>query len=137
MSDIVVLDASAACNIARHTPEGLEYASVLAGASLIVTAGLYCAECANVLGRYVRLKMCSADEAKQQFRLALDLPAACIPCDSLAEQAMELSLKHGCKAYDMFYLALAKELGSALITGDKGLAHWAGIENVPCKGNRV
>ena len=122
MSGLYVIDACVACDIVRQSPASHMYEAILETANNVIAPSLYCAECANVIGRYVRSGKCTKSLAMKQYQAALELIYGYVSCESLAQSAMSLSLQHGHKAYDMFYLALAQETGATLLTSDIRLA---------------
>lgn len=135
MNGLCVIDACIACDIVRQAPTAPAYESLLETASNVVAPSLYCAECANVIGRYVRSGNCTKKLAMEQYQAALELIYGYVSCESLAQQAMSLSLMYGHKAYDMFYLALAQKTGAALLTSDTRLITIAkniGVATVTC-----
>ena len=122
MNGLYVIDACVACDIVRRAPTASSYELLLEAANSVISPGLYCAECANVIGRYVRSGNCTKSLAMKQYQAALELIDGYVSCESLAKSAMSLSLLYGHKAYDMFYLALAQETGATLLTSDIRLA---------------
>ena len=122
-----VVDASVAVKI--FVPESLsaEAQTVFArftrenGAELIVP-DLFFIECANVFWKWVRRSAYPAKAAQKHLRDLTSLGLTAIPAQVLANDALEIALKHRVTAYDACYIAAAVQLGLPLITADEKLA---------------
>jgi predicted nucleic acid-binding protein len=62
----------------------------------------------------------SEDRAGEMLANFLTMPIVCVPTSGLMPDAW--MLRHNLTAYDACYVALARYLGSALITGDRRVA---------------
>ena len=77
-------------------------------------------EIAQVLRRYVRSAIISADRGAEAVSDFLDLPLTRYPHFVLLTRVWEM--RHNVTAYDAAYLALAEALDAPLITRDRALA---------------
>jgi predicted nucleic acid-binding protein len=77
-------------------------------------------EIAQVLRRYVRSGVISAERGAEAFSDLLDFPLTRYPHFVLLTRIWEM--RHDLTAYDAAYLALAEALGGRLITRDRALA---------------
>jgi predicted nucleic acid-binding protein len=121
-----VVDASVAVKI--FVPEALstEAQAVFArfaqenGAELVVP-DLFFVECANVFWKWVQRSAYSAKAAQEHLRDLTGLGLTAIPTQALADDALDIALKHRVTAYDACYIAAASQLQLPLITADEKL----------------
>ncbi len=121
-----VVDASVAVKI--FVPEALsaEAQTVFArfaqenGAELIVP-DLFFIECANVFWKWVQRSAYPARAAQEHLRDLTGLGLTAVPTQVLAEDALDIALKHRITAYDACYIAAAAQLRLPLITADEKL----------------
>lgn len=143
-----VVDASVAVKI--FVPEALspEAEAVFTrftsenGAAMVVP-DFFFIECANVFWKWVRRSAYPAKAAQEHLRDLTCLGLTAIPTQVLADDALEIALKHRVTAYDACYLAAASQLRLPLITADEKLAkqiakgpydiHWLGDVEVAAK----
>lgn len=122
-----VVDASVAVKL--FVPEALsaEAQTVFArfaqesGAELIVP-DLFFIECANVLWKWVQRSSYPAKAAQEHLRDLTGLGLTVVPTQVLADDALDIALKHRITAYDACYIAAAAQLRLPLITADEKLA---------------
>ena len=121
-----VVDASVAVKI--FVPEALsaEAQEIFArfasenGAELIVP-DLFFIECANVFWKWVQRSAYPAKAAQEHLHDLTGLGLTAIPTQVLADDALEIALKHRVTAYDACYIAAASQLRLPLITADEKL----------------
>lgn len=121
-----VVDASVAVKL--FVPEALsaEAQAVFArfasenGAELIVPDFFYI-ECANVFWKWVQRSAYPAKAAQEHLRDLTGLGLTALPTQILAEDALDIALKHRITAYDACYVAAASKLRLPLITADEKL----------------
>ena len=115
------MDASAILEVLLQTPAARRVSRVLFAASQTLHAPhLIDLEIAQVLRRYVRSAILSADRGAEALSDFLDLPLTRYPHFVLLSRVWQL--RHNLTAYDVAYLALAEALDAPLITRDRALA---------------
>jgi predicted nucleic acid-binding protein len=77
-------------------------------------------EIAQVLRRYVRTSIISADRGTEALADLIDFPLTRYPHNVLLLRIWQM--RHGLTAYEAAYLALAEALDAPLITSDRALA---------------
>jgi predicted nucleic acid-binding protein len=88
-----------------------------------VVPDLFWAEIGNFLWksiRYARLTTANAQSALEELK-SRHLEA--VPCASLVDAALEIAVGYQRSAYDSFYVALAVQVKTELITADEKLAN--------------
>ncbi len=110
----VVLDASAAMAVAqKYSPSQLDKASQ------VLVPDVFVAEITNAVWKLFHFQKFSQADAEHILDRALFLPDVIVPASNLYRDAFALARSTGHPAYDMFYLALAKEEGATIWTLDK------------------
>lgn len=128
---IVVLDASAAIEIAlsRHNAE--LYEMKIEKASKVMTSELYKAETANVLWKYNIAGLLNREEVQKRLRYCDELIDEYIDISENNEEALNEGIRMKHSVYDLLYLVIARRNGAILLTQDKRLneiAKEAGVE---------
>lgn len=114
-----VVDASVAIKLVIDEPRS-EQALPLRDHDLFAPDLMF-AEITNILWKEVRRGDLTAEMLATATALFQQAPIKSIPCQSLADEALDLALSLDHPAYDMFYVALARLLGVPLITADMKL----------------
>ena len=94
------------------------------GAELIVP-DFFFIECANVFWKWVRRSAYPEKDAQEHLHDLTGLGLTAIPAQLLADNALEIALKHQITAYDACYMAAAAQLRLPLITADEKLVRQA------------
>jgi predicted nucleic acid-binding protein len=84
---------------------------------------LFYIECANVLWKYVRANLYTAQQIQSDL---IDLKALRFQVTStkdLMTEAVQIGLKHGITAYDGCYVALSQQVSAPLLTLDERLVN--------------
>jgi predicted nucleic acid-binding protein len=84
---------------------------------------LFYIECANVLCKYVRANLYTAEQAKADVIDLQALRLQVTSTQSLMAEAAEIGLKYGTSAYDACYVALSQQMDAPLLTLDKRLVN--------------
>ncbi len=121
-----VVDASAAVKI--FVPEALsaQAQEVFArfalenGAELIVP-DFFFVECANVFWKWVQRSAYPDKDVQAHLRDLTSLGLTVIPAQAIAEETLEIALKHRITVYDACYVAASKQTRLPLITADEKL----------------
>ena len=130
---MIVLDASAAIEWLLQSPAGIKIEKRLYSPSESLHAPhLLDVEVAQVLRRYVRRKIISAQRGQEALEDLADIPLTRYPHDFLIPRVWEL--RATLTAYDAVYVALAELVNAPLLTCDGKIAsasgHSANVEVV-------
>ncbi len=87
----------------------------------LIVPDFFFIECANVFWKWVRRSAYPGKDAQAHLRDLTGLGLAVIPAQLLAEEALEIALKHRITAYDACYVAASKQTRSPLFTADEQL----------------
>lgn len=117
----LVLDASAAIEVAMSRGKAAKFAQVLEEADEVLAPDLFVPEVVNTLWKYHQFEDLSQSACERALSHALSLVDAFVPCSDLYREAFLLARTARRSAYDMFYLALARREDAALLTTDKAL----------------
>ncbi len=129
---MIVLDASAAIEIAQQTEHGMRYENLMYSGEKIISVDLMNAEVAYVFSKYARLEACSDAQATALTRKAISLVDEYYDMSGLLVEAMNEGLRLHHSAYDMFYFVLARRTGATLFTHDNKLAKLCVQNGVNC-----
>jgi len=130
---VIVVDASAAIEWLLQSPAGIRIDKRMFSPSESLHAPhLLDVEVAQVLRRYVREKIITAQRGQEALEDLGDFPLSRYPHDFLIPRAWEL--RATLTAYDAVYVALAELLDAPLLTCDGRIAaaagHYANVEVV-------
>ena len=82
---------------------------------------LFYVECANVLCKYVRANLYTAEQIAADLNDLKSLRFQVTPTKHLIVKASEIALRYGVTAYDSCYVALSGQVNVPLLTLDKRL----------------
>jgi predicted nucleic acid-binding protein len=118
---LIVVDASAVLEVLLQTPAAESVSHRLfASGEILCAPHLLDVEAAQVLRRYARMGVISAERGAMALQDLAQFPLDRYPHDLLLPRIWEL--RHNLTAYDAVYLALAELLNAPLITRDHGIA---------------
>jgi predicted nucleic acid-binding protein len=127
---LIVLDASVA--VKWFLPEGAEILATEALALLrrfgkseiqIIVPDLFWVEFASVLWKAIRRRNYPKDSADAALASLKRFNFPTVPSLKLLDNAFQIATAHGRTVYDCFYVALAVQTNSQLITADERLAN--------------
>ena len=117
-----VLDASVVVNALVVTSPGGDLARAeMRGLSELQVPAIFRAEVTSALRRLVQIQALSVVRAVTALSSVLTMRTIQYPFEPFARRAWEL--RHQVTVYDAWYVALAEELGTELVTADKRLAN--------------
>jgi predicted nucleic acid-binding protein len=112
----VVLDTSAAIAHASALSFG-----ALEQATAILVPDVYVAEVTNAVWKMHSIGGLDLKLAQDLLHRTIRLPDSIVPGDLLYREAFQLAVDAKHAAYDMFYIALARQQSGTLMTQDKAL----------------
>ena len=129
---MIVLDCSAALEIALKTPRGLGMQSLFLLNEDVIAPEWFRAEVANSAWKYFHTKRMSEEEARRLMEDALSLPDRLVPIDDMLDEAFAESVALDHCVYDMLYLVLTRRNVATLATCDSALRDCCLKRNVNC-----
>ena len=118
---IVVLDASAACELLLHRPKAAAVDARLRSARQVLVPDLFVSEVANVFWKYVKAKELDLATAQTSLDLGVKLADQIIAASTLVQEALVTSAAAKHPIYDMMYIILARREGARLLSMDRKL----------------
>lgn len=118
---MIVLDASAAVNIAQGTEEGKAFEGLLFSGEKIISCDLMRVEVASALWKYVRAGLNTSEEARAKMNAILSLVDEFVPVEELGVEVLSESIRLDHSPYDIYYLVTARRTGATLMSTDKRL----------------
>ncbi len=129
---MIVMDCSAAVEIALNTEEGSVIARLIDPQERILAPTCFRVEVRNALWEYVHAGLLSREEALENAAFAEALITDFIePDDYVAEAFME-AINRNCPVSDMLYLCITRRNAATLFTTDHRLAHLCRETYVNC-----
>ena len=117
----VVLDASAAIEVALQRSRGMAFGAILKEADVVLAPDLFVPEVVNTIWKYHQFEHLSLDTCDRALEAALGLVDALVSSKEIYAEAFLLARTTHRPAYDMFYLALARREDATLLTADSQL----------------
>ena len=121
----VVLDASAAIEVALRRKQAARFASILEEADVVLAPDLFVPEVVNTIWKYHLFEHLSLSVCDRALEAALGLVDAFVSSKEVSSEAFLLARTARRPAYDMFYLALARREDAAFLTTDRALRNEA------------
>jgi predicted nucleic acid-binding protein len=87
----------------------------------LIVPDFFFVECANVFWKWVQRSAYPVKAAQEHLHDLAGLGLTAIPTQVLADDALDIALKHRVTAYDACYIAAASQLRLPLITADEKL----------------
>lgn len=126
----VVLDASAAIEVALGRKLGPRIAEILAEADIVLAPELFVPEVVNTIWKYHQFERMSLPACDWALETALGMVDTLVSTKEIWSEAFLLARTARKPAYDMFYLALASREDAALVTTDAALRKQAEAEGI-------
>jgi len=117
----IVLDASAAAQIAQKTSIGAEFLDVLLNEDRVLAPDLYAAEISNVMWKLSRADKANAAIYREMAQDCIDFVDIFTSSLELWQEALIEAQTREHSVYDMLYAILAKRNDARLLTVDKAL----------------
>ncbi len=116
---IVVLDASAAIEIALNKKYSVRFKEVLIQADLVLAPDTFPSEVTNVFWKYGFYSDLPLEKCESGINYCLDLIDDYISTENLCSEVFSESFKNKHPAYDIFYLVIARRKNASILTKDK------------------
>jgi predicted nucleic acid-binding protein len=117
----IVLDASAALEVALNRKRAADLSAHLDEADEVLAPDLFVPEVVNAIWKLHHFGHLSLSACDGALEVLLDFVDTLVSCKELYREAFLLSRTTRRPAYDMFYLALAAREDAALLTLDNAL----------------
>jgi len=128
----VVLDASAAAEIVIGRPKAEVLAALLADADSVRAPELFANEVTNLFWKYHRFGGMPVAACSRALGFALELPDFLVSAAPMCAEVLDLAMRTGHPAYDLFYLVLARRESALLLTMDRKLRSLCRRHGVSC-----
>jgi predicted nucleic acid-binding protein len=115
---IVVLDASAAIEIALNREYSTSFREVLRQSDLVLAPDTFPSEITNVFWKYAIYSDMPVEACEKGIDYCLDLIDDYIETTSLCREVFSESYKNNHSAYDLFYIVTARRYNASLLTRD-------------------
>jgi predicted nucleic acid-binding protein len=116
---IVVLDASAAIEIALNKSSAPFFKKTLLQSEVVLAPDTYPSEITNVFWKYGNFSGLSPELCEKGITYCIDLIDDYIPTVDLCKEVLAESLRTGHSAYDLFYLVVARRNSAGILSMDK------------------
>lgn len=129
---MIVLDASAACDMARKTEEGMAFRALMLSDEKVISCDLFRAEVVSVFRKLCRQELVTAEKAQNFLMETVALVDEYYPIEELQEEVLAESIRLNHSSYDMFYFVLARRFAATLFTLDRKLIKLCEDQGVQC-----
>ncbi len=128
----LVIDSSAAIQIAMGSAEGLAMSGMIAKGEEVFAPDFLKLECANGFWRYVRARKLTAKQARELYQDSVSLATRFVRQNDLIDEALHEAMRLDHPVYDVAYLVLARRLDATLLSLDSRLVNLCIQEGVDC-----
>lgn len=118
---IVLLDASAAIEIALNNEKSEIYKNYLEESDLVIAPNIYPSEITNVFWKYANYSKMPIEICEKGILYCLDLVDDYLETKNLCIEVFSESIKNKHSAYDLYYLVLARRNNASILSKDKKL----------------
>jgi predicted nucleic acid-binding protein len=116
---IIVIDASAAIEIALNKESGKCFQEILLESDLVIAPDTFPSEITNVFWKYAFHSNMEREKCEKGIDYCLDLVDDYIDTKSICREVFSESINNEHSSYDIFYLVVARRHNAAIITKDK------------------
>jgi Predicted nucleic acid-binding protein, contains PIN domain len=116
---IVVLDASAAIEIALQKESAKFFQDILLNSDLVIAPDTFPSEITNVFWKYGFYSDMDKEKCEKGIDYCLDLIDDYIDTKSICREVFFESMNNEHSSYDIFYLVVARRHNAGIITKDK------------------
>ncbi len=116
---IVVLDASAAIEIALGATNAEIFGKYLHDADIVIAPNVYPSEICNVFWKYATFSDLDPVKAQKGIDFCIDLVDEYVDTAPMWREVFAESVKYRHPVYDLFYLVLARRQNAILLTNDE------------------
>lgn len=129
---MIVLDSSAACDMARKTEEGMAFRALMLSEEKVISCDLLRAEVVSVFRKLCRQGLMTAEKAQMFCAESTALVDEFYPIEKFQEEVLAESIRLNHSSYDMFYFVLARRFAATLFTLDRKLIKLCEEQGVQC-----
>lgn len=129
---MIVLDSSAACDMARKTEEGMAFRALMLSGEKVISCDLLRAEAVSVFRKLCRKGLVTAEAAQHFCNKSVALVDEFYPIEDFQEEVLAESIRLNHSSYDMFYFVLARRYAATLFTLDRKLIRLCEEHGVQC-----
>lgn len=116
---IIVLDASAAVEIALNRAHSTQLREILRKADLVLAPDTFPSEITNVFWKYASFSAMPIDQCEKGIDYCIDLIDEYRETKTMCREVFAESLNNHHPSYDLFYLVLARRFNASILTIDK------------------
>ena len=132
---IIVLDASAALEIALNKKDSHRFRESLLQAGLVLAPDTFPSEITNTFWKYGLYSHLPSEQCQRGIDYCLDLVDDYIDTRDLCSEVFAESVKAKHPAYDLFYLIVARRHNASILTKDKKMIRLATELQIKTTGN--
>lgn len=133
---IIVLDASAAIEIALNKDESNLFRELLIQSELVLAPDTFPSEITNTFWKYGLYSGLPIEKCEKGIDYCLDLVDDYINTKDLCREVFAESIKTEHPAYDLFYLVLARRHNACILTKDKKMIKTASEIKIRLSGKQ-
>ncbi len=116
---IIVLDASAAVEIALQRQCSSSFREILRNADLVIAPDTFPSEITNVFWKYASYAGMPIDQCEKGVDYSIDLIDDYIETKSMCREVFSESIRSIHAAYDLFYLVIARRYNAMILSKDQ------------------
>jgi len=118
---IIVLDASAALEVALNNSDSIKFSALIENAKLVIAPDIYPSEVVNAFWKYANYSDMDEEKCKSGIDYCIDLIEDFISTKLLSREVFSEAVNHQHPSYDIFYAVIARRNDALLLSKDKKL----------------